>query len=204
MKRLHQHEGLAGRRAAEHPGAGDQHHVADRRTRGPRVRYGIAVVQQVVGRKILEQVAEGALDHQGEQHRARHVALGVLRFLAHRRDGLEADQDENGDAGLDEHVAEPVGRHHRPGARVEVERERVLRIALLPGQRILGLVADGKRIGDRVAVLVDLDLAGFVLLPDRVRVTLPQAHCRQRAQHRRIRVFVLSRSSLVTWRSCCL
>ena len=37
-QRLHQHERLPGGRAAEHPGADDDHHVADRRRRSERVR----------------------------------------------------------------------------------------------------------------------------------------------------------------------
>ena len=82
---LDQHERLAGRGAAEQPGADDDHHVADGRAGGTGVRDRVAVVQQIVRGKILDQVADGPLDHQREKHCARDVALGVLGLFSHRR-----------------------------------------------------------------------------------------------------------------------
>ena len=65
--------------------------------------------EEVVGREVFEQVAEAALDDQREDNGLGDVALGVLGFFAHRGDRLEADQDQDGDTGLDDHEAEAVG-----------------------------------------------------------------------------------------------
>ena len=75
------------------------------------------------------------LDTEREEHRARDVALGVLRLFTHRGDRLEADQDQDRDAGLDEHEREPVRRDDRAGAGVELEVRR----------QILGVVVVDRR-----------------------------------------------------------
>ena len=117
--------------------------------------------------------------------------LGVLGLFAHRRDRLEPDQDQNRDAGLDEHEAEPVRRDDRTGGGVEVKRLRVLGIARLARDGLLGLVAEGERLGNGMAVLIQLELAGVVLLPRRIRVAFRQAHRRQGPQHSHVCVLRL-------------
>ena len=101
--------------AAEQPGADDDHHVAERCAGSAGVRHGVAVVQEVVGGEVLEQVADRPLDHQREEHRARNVLLGVLRFFPHGGDRLETDQDQNRDARLDEDEVEAVRGNDRLG-----------------------------------------------------------------------------------------
>ena len=65
--------------AAEEPRADDHHHVADRGAGAGRVGQAIALVEEVVGGEVLEQVAERALDH-SESSTAR--GMSRLAFLA--------------------------------------------------------------------------------------------------------------------------
>ena len=58
--------------------------------------------------------------------------LGVLGLFAHCGHRLESHQDENRDAGLNEHEAEAVRREDRGRRGVKVEGLRVLRIPALP------------------------------------------------------------------------
>ena len=159
---LHKHEGLARRIAAEEPRADDDHHVADGGAGCAGHPDRVAIVQQIVRGEVLDQVAHQALDAERQEHGARDVALGVLGLLAHRGHGFEADQDEDGDAGLDEHEVEAVWRDDGAGAGVEVEGQRVLLVAGLAGDGLIGRVTHGERsgelrIGDRIAVLAGRD-----------------------------------------------
>src|SRR5579872_621235 len=67
-----------------------------------------------------------------------------------------------------------------------VERLRVFRIARFAGESIL--VTDGERVGNRVAVLVELQLTGVVLLENRIGITDRQPHRAQTRQYNRIGV----------------
>ena len=75
----------------------------------------VAGVEEVTGREVLDQVADAALDGQRQQDRPRDVLLRVLGLLAHRRDRLETDQDQDGDARLDEDEVQSVRRDDIPG-----------------------------------------------------------------------------------------
>ena len=106
-----QHEGSAVARA-EDGVAHHDHHVADGRRRARGGLHGVAAIQEVVGREVLEQIAEGSLHQQRGDDRDGNVALGVLGLAAHRGHRFESDQDQNRDGGLHEHPAEVV--HRRP------------------------------------------------------------------------------------------
>ena len=128
-ERLDEHERPPCAVGAEEPRAHDDHHVAEGRARGSRVGQRVPLVQEVVRREVLDQVAKRALDREREEHRLGDVPLGVLGLLTHRRDRLESDQDEDRDARLDEHVREAVRRDDRPRGLVELEvRSQVLRM----------------------------------------------------------------------------
>ena len=76
---------------------------------------GVAAVQEVVRREILEQVTERPLHQQRRDHRDGDVALGVLGLASHRGHRFESDQNQNRDRGLHEHPAEVVHADHRAG-----------------------------------------------------------------------------------------
>ena len=89
-------------------------------------------MQQVIRGEVLDKVADEALNRQGQEHSPRNVALCVLRLFSHCGDRFEANQDQDGDAGLDEDEVEAVRRDDRGGGLVEVEGLRFLSSSALP------------------------------------------------------------------------
>ena len=63
--------------------------------------------------EVLEQVADAALDDQRQQDAALDVLVGTDRLRTQGRDRLEADEQEDGDRRLVEHVDEAVRDDHR-------------------------------------------------------------------------------------------
>ena len=100
-----QHEVLAVALAQQRV-ADDDHHVADGSRRLPCAGHGIPGVERVVGREILEQVADQPLDQQRSDDGDGNMFGGVLSLASHRGHRFKSDQDQNGDRGLNEHVAE--------------------------------------------------------------------------------------------------
>ena len=105
--RLSQHEVLAMPRPKQGI-ADDDHHVADGRGGPGRALHGVARVEEVICRKVLEEITDQSLDQQREDDRHGDVAFGVPRFTSHRCDRFEADQDQDGDRGLNHHPVEAV------------------------------------------------------------------------------------------------
>ena len=152
---------------AEERVADHDHHVADGRRRARRALHGVAAIQEVVGREILEQVAERALNQQRGDHRDGDVALGVLGLAAHRGDRFESDQDQNGDRGLHEHPA-PVVRTRSPKLRSDALRK-------LPLSSVVGIADRGtaRACRRRPAWAAARRLASRTM----VSVTVPLAAC---------------------------
>ncbi len=108
-ERLDEHEDAAIARAEERV-ADDHHHVADGRGGAGGALHGVAAVEEIVRAEVLEEVAEAPLHQQRGDDGDGDVALGVLRLAAHGGDGLEADQDQDGDGRLDEYPGDAVRR----------------------------------------------------------------------------------------------
>ena len=106
---------------AEQAVADDDHHVSDGRGGTGGALHGIAGVEEVVGREIFNQVAHQALNQQRGDHGNGNVLGGIFGLAAHRGHRFEANQDENGDGGLDEQKAEFVRCNNRGGGRVGEE-----------------------------------------------------------------------------------
>ena len=101
--------------------------------------HGVAGVEEVVGREVLDQVADQPLNQQRGDDGDGDVFGRIFGLASHRGDRFEADQDENGDRGLNEQKAEFVRRDDRSGVGVGKE---------VAGGVCLGIV-DGE--GNRLA-----------------------------------------------------
>ena len=93
---------------AEESVADDDHHVADRRGGTGGAGHGIAGVEEVVGREIFNEVAHQALNQERSDNGDGNMPGGIFGLASHRGDRFKADQDENGDCGLNEQEAEFV------------------------------------------------------------------------------------------------
>src|SRR6516165_10486222 len=87
----------------------DYHHIADRSGRAAGALHAVAAIEEVVRRKIFEQVAEQTLYEQRDNYSDGNVAPGILGLAAHGGNRFEADQDQDCHRGLNEHPA-PVVR----------------------------------------------------------------------------------------------
>src|SRR5262249_53979490 len=94
--------------------------------------------------------------------------------------GFKSDQDENRDASLDEEQADTVGGNDRAGGFMLIERQRILGITCFAAKSTF--ITNGERIGDGMAILVQLEFSGVILLPGRKWVALAQVHSSQSAQ----------------------
>ncbi len=121
----------------------------------PAFAHGVAVMQQIVGAEILDQVAERPLDGQRQEYGPRDVPRRMLGLLPHGSDGFETDQDQDGDGRLDKDKVEPVGINDRGGRRMVVEH--LVPLIILGDSPIF--IVDRERcghfqIGDCFAILV--------------------------------------------------
>ncbi len=120
-----------------------------------RIGHGVALIEEVVGREVLNQIAEDSLDAERQQHGPWNVALGVACLLTHRSYRLEPDQDENGDAGLNDDERESMRRRHRGSPVVELEvrgqRGGMVSVDRLHLHGLAGGVGNGE--GHRLAIL---------------------------------------------------
>ena len=69
------------------------------------ILHGIAGVEEVVGREILDQVADHPLNQQRGDDGDGNMLGWVLGLASHRGHRFEADQNQNGDGCLDEDKA---------------------------------------------------------------------------------------------------
>ena len=116
--------------------------------------HRIARIEEVVGREILDQITDQALNQQRGNDGDRYMFGGILRLAPHRGDRFEADQDENRDCGLNEHVAGFMRSNDGHGAEVCVRNVagRVgLRVGDLEGHWLAGCVEQRQRIAAGVA-----------------------------------------------------
>ncbi len=78
----------------------------------PVDRRGVGVIQPGIGAEVLEEVEDQPLHDSGDDHAAADV-LGRFGFSRQGGGGLEADQQQDGDSCLEQHVGNTVHRHHR-------------------------------------------------------------------------------------------
>ncbi len=120
-----QHEVLAVALAQQRI-ADDDHHVADGSGGAGGALHRIPGVEEVVGREILDQVADQSLNQQRGNDGDGYMLGWIFSLASHRGYRFEADQDQNGDRGLNEQVTEFVRRNDRGrvGVGQEVRRSR--------------------------------------------------------------------------------
>ena len=146
--------------------------------------HGISGVQEVVRSEILKQVTDQPLNEQRSDDGNGYVLGWILGLASHRGHRFEADQDQNGDRCLDEHVTEFVRHDDRScggmrqevaggiGCRVVDGEGDGLACGIEQGQRITGCVAHGRSVlgrgeligigGERLTVILEGGRAGRV------------------------------------------
>ncbi len=130
---------------------------------GARRGQRVAAVQEVARGEVLKQVADGALDRQGQEDGPGKVLLRVLGLLTHGRHRFKAHQDQDRDAGLYDDVAEVVWPDDRLGRGMVVEGLNTRGIGRVGGVLVVdregSCLFHGRGLavgigGQRVAVLV--------------------------------------------------
>src|SRR5262249_47790104 len=69
-----------------------------------------------------EEITNDALDEEGEEYSTRNIAFSILGFLAHGGDRFKTDENQNGDAGLNDEVGESVWCDDRCSRTVVLKR----------------------------------------------------------------------------------
>ena len=163
---LSQHEVLS-MALAEQAVANNDHHVADGRGGAACHGHCVSGVEEVVCREILKQVAKQPLNEERSDDGDGNVLGWIFGFASHRSDRFEADQDENCNCCLDEHVAQLVRHYHGRcgGVRQEIASGISLGVVDGEGNRLACGIQQGQRrtgcVAHRRPVLGSCELIGI-------------------------------------------
>ena len=182
---LHQHEGLARRVAAKHPGADDDHHIAQRARRKRRHSESCNRCSGSSSRRNTRTGSRPRLESP-----ATATPLAAMSFLGFFASSPIAVTDSNPTRiRIAMHAwmnmkLNPCGATTEPAVEWKLKVCGSFCVARLAGDRVRRLIAEREWRRNRLAIFAQDQLAPVVLLEHRVRIAFAQAQTGQGASNR--------------------